>query len=61
MRLRWLFTVQTAVILLKNTFGFMFNRARSTVYNRAGGSARGKAFDIIFSNVYVTVFHVAKW
>ena len=29
MRLRWVFTDQTAVILLKNIFEFMLNRARS--------------------------------
>ena len=30
MRLRWVFTVKTAVILLKNMVQFMFNGSRST-------------------------------
>ena len=48
MRLRWVFTVQTVVILPKNTFAFMFNRPRSTYTGRAGGSARGKGFNNTF-------------
>ena len=32
MRLRWGFTLQTAVVPLKNIFEFMLNRARSTLY-----------------------------
>ena len=38
MRLSWVFTVKTAVILLKYIFEFMFNKARSTFTGRAGGS-----------------------
>ena len=48
MRLHWVFTVQTVVILPKNTFAFMFNRPRSTYTGRAGGSARGKGFNNTF-------------
>ena len=48
MRLRWVFTVQTVVILPKNAFAFMFNRPRSTYTGRAGGSARGKGFNNTF-------------
>ena len=48
MRLRWVFTVQTVVILPKNTFAFMFNRPRSTYTGRAGGSARGRVLIIPF-------------
>ena len=38
MRLSWVFTVKTAVILLKYIFEFMFNKARLTFTGRAGGS-----------------------
>ena len=48
MRLHWVFTVQTVVILPRNTFAFMFNRPRSTYTGRAGGSARGKGFNDTF-------------
>ena len=41
MRLRWVFTVKTAVIRLKNIVQFMFNGARSTLYRSRW---RGKVF-----------------
>ena len=50
-RLSWVLTVKTTVILLKNIFEFMFNRARSTLYRLRWRRARGKGFNIIFSNL----------
>ena len=49
MRLRWVFTVQPAVILLKNMFEFMFNNVDQPYTGRAGGSSREKAFNNIIS------------
>jgi len=47
MRLRWVFIVQTEVILLKNIFEF------DRLYTgRAGGSSGGKGFNNIFSNIF---------
>ena len=47
MRLRWVFIVQTEVILLKNIFEF------DRLYTgRAGGSSGRKGFNNIFSNIF---------
>ena len=49
MRLRWVFTVQTAVIPPKNTFEFMFLMGLDHLYTgHAGGGARGKGYNNIF-------------
>ena len=46
MRLRWVFTVQAAVIPPKNTFEFMFLMGLDHLYTgRTGGSARGKGYN----------------
>ena len=50
MRLRLVFTVQTAVFLLKKTFEFMFNGARSTLYR----SCRRECYGKIFNNMILT-------
>ena len=50
MRLLWVFTVQTAVILLKTIFEFMFNRARINFIQVAVAEVLGErvliAFDV---------------
>ena len=47
MRLRWVFIVQTEVILLKNIFEFDW-----LYTGRAGGSSGRKGFNNIFSNIF---------
>ena len=42
--LRWVFTVKTAVILLKGIFEFVYNRARSFLYKARWRKFLGKAF-----------------
>ena len=46
-RLRWVFTVKTTVILLKNVFEFMFNRARSTFH-------RSRLFEVLGERVLIS-------
>ena len=48
MRLRWVFTAQTAVILLKNLFEFTSNKPQSTIYR----SLREKGFNHIVWTIF---------
>ena len=57
MRLLWVFTVQTAVILLKTIFEFMFNRARINFIQVAVAEVLGERVLIIqfISGLVVTI------